>query len=180
MLYHYTFAECAEKIDREGVIKPARTDLYADIGATVIVDKTTPIVWLTLNPIIDETILAKLIAFREPSPGSLARYVIDPEAVPAERLNAYVKRLKMDRRAWLWSIVTAGMLGVDLDLWRVVEAPITREAWAGRDVATEFTPEGRIAWTPHTLTAGRPALVGGKGFATEWASDTEWPTGHHV
>jgi len=63
MLYHYTDIESAGDIIRDGVIRATRIVLYRDMMPDPSRSREIgPLVWLTINPILDGTVLAKMRA----------------------------------------------------------------------------------------------------------------------
>lgn len=152
MLYHYTDRVSAGEIRRSGLIKASPATLHERLtmdGKTYI---TEPIVWLTINPIWDGTVLAGLIVAGATTPvANLCRIVLPDLYAGDIGLWEYTQAKGIDPEWWRWAIYTGGLAGSDYTTWRLVDRDIPACDWLGVEVLTAMGPDG-LRWT--TMTEG--------------------------
>jgi hypothetical protein len=149
-LYHYTSRTAIAQIVRDGEIRPAPMRLYRDLLLADEGVMSDPIVWLTINPIIETTIVARLAAAARESrqalslAGELYRIVL-PATYSALSLGEYVDSRGMDPSLWDNVVLTGKMAGSDYTCWRLVESPIPAADWLRIERFAGATPTG-VDW----------------------------------
>lgn len=145
MLYHYTDRLSAAEIKREAVIRAMPMTLHRDMLGQDAGFRTEAVVWLTINPILDGTVIAKMIAGGWPREltGDLYRFSL-PDDYPCLSLGEYVDATGMDPDWWQWSVRTGQMAGSDYTTWRLCRAYIPAADWLAVEVLESIA--GRTNW----------------------------------
>lgn len=125
-LYHYTDEDGLDGIQKAGEIRPASIRVTKDLtpGPASRWLEIGPIVWLTINPVLDGTVLLKLV---NGDPRRLCRitvpYICDTGL--AEYCDA--EGIELD---WLVPMVQTGqMAGSNYTTWRLHSEPIPQSVW---------------------------------------------------
>jgi hypothetical protein len=158
MLYHYTDRLSCADIRREGVIRAAPLRLHRDLLARDEGEPTpTPIVWLTSNPVIDGTVLAKMVGAGWPPSliGDLCRIAVRAD-YPALALGEYCDHHRMDARLWDCVVRTGALVGSDYTTWRLAETDIPAGDWLSVEALAGIGSDGMTRWRPMPDT-DRPA-----------------------
>jgi hypothetical protein len=147
-LYHYTDEASIKKIIGAGRIRPAAMTVYRDVymrDKGLLLD---PVIWLTINPILDGTIFIKMRGVDKgfDPVGKLHRIVL-PRKLTDEGLGEYVDRKKLDPD-WFTLLVETGVLaGSNYTTWRLIERAIPATQWIAVEVLSSLV-DGMTAWTP--------------------------------
>jgi hypothetical protein len=133
-LYHYTDAATAKEIAKSRTIKAFAQQIYFDLIPNPRRSITIgPIIWLTINPILDSTVLAKLaLAGRE---GELSQ--IKLPYVSDVGLGDFVDAKKLNPQHFSPLVETGRLAGSDYTCWRIVEGDLH---------LTEFETSLSLGW----------------------------------
>jgi hypothetical protein len=121
-LYHYTYRMSAQEIGKSGRIQAQRCRVYMDMVPNKSRSfETMPIVWLTINPILDAVVLTKLTAAGW-GPKSLSRvklpYICDVG------LGDFVEASNYVPSHFNPMVETGHMVGSDYTTWRIFEGDL--------------------------------------------------------
>lgn len=116
--------------------------LARDAGFT-----TPPLVWLTINPIMDLTVISKMMAGGWPQSlvGDLWRFVVADDH-PCQSLGEYVDSIGMDPDWWDWTVRTGDMAGSNYTTWRLCAADIPAVDWLAVESLDAIVSTG-TKWT---------------------------------
>ena len=128
-VYHYTGTSALRKIIRDGVIRAGRTRLYRDLLMTEVARDTEPIVWLSVNPMLEMTTAVKLGVEGKGLIGSIARIALPYGYADDVGLGEYTEALGVPHEDWLWNIKTGDMAGSHYTTWRIVTHDIPVADW---------------------------------------------------
>lgn len=131
MLYHYTDRLSLADIRREGVIRAAPQTLHRDMLARDRGLDTPPLVWLTINPVLDGTVVSKLVAagWPETLTGDLCRVVLPAGYAGDLGLGEWTEQVGIDPEWWTWVVRTGAMAGSDYTTWRICPRDIPAADW---------------------------------------------------
>lgn len=150
MLYHYTDRLSIADICRDGEIRANPQTLHKDLLGQDEGLTTEPIVWLTINPILDGTVLWKMRAAGwDAIPGNLCRVVI-PADYNDIGLGDYTDLMGIAPEWWMMVVQTGKMAGSDYTTWRIHRQPIPASDWVSVEIAD--TQSGQLIWIPHERT----------------------------
>lgn len=146
-LYHYCDRLTAADIRRDGVIRAAPLTLHRDMLARDEGLVTPPIVWLTINPIMDGTIVGKMIAGGWPKTlvGDLCRFALPGDYAPLG-LAEYTESVGIDHAWWDWAVRTGEMAGSNYTTWRVLARDIPAADWLAVEVMAGRDASGGVEW----------------------------------
>lgn len=148
MLYHYTDRLSLADIRRDGVLRTRPMTLYRDMFARGPSKRTPPVVNLTLNPVFEGTIIAKMQAAGWPRElvGDLCRVAI-PDNHPG--LLAWSDWAKcVEPEWWEWVIRTAAMARSYPEDWVMATEDIPASAWATTEVLERIAADNDTIWNP--------------------------------
>jgi hypothetical protein len=145
MLYHYTDRLSAADIRRDGRIKALPATLYQDSLAVGPSCRTKPIVWLTTNPILDGTVVVKMISAGWPKGmvGDLCRFSLHGPAGVLPFAD-YVYQSGIDPDWWNRMVETGAMVGSHYTTWMLADRDI--ETWDAVEVLEGFGGDGATTW----------------------------------
>lgn len=145
MFYHYTDRFSLADIRREGVIRAYPAVLYRDLLRQGESLTTPPLVWLSSNPMLDLTVLAKMQAGGWPMPpvGDLCRIVLPAGYADDEGLGEYTERVGIDHDWWTCVVRTGAMAGSDYTTWRIVDRDIPAADWLRCERLASLSP---VTW----------------------------------
>lgn len=151
-LYHYTDRVSLASIRREGVIRASRQTCYRDVDGAHgggPSHTTEPIVWLTINPIIEATVMVKLALAGWPKGlvGDLGRVVL-PDLYAADiGLWEYTQQAKIDPEWWQWVIRSGALIGSHYTCWRIVPRDVPAADFLGLEILAGYADSG-TTWAP--------------------------------
>lgn len=156
MLYHYTTREAAASILRDGMIRPRAQTLYSDVLASVPILTTEPIVWLTINPVIEMTVVNKFVAAKLPwaTPGEIWRFAVADGYGGDLGLGDYTELVGIDHSAWEWVVKTGHLVGSNYTTWRIVRGGIPRADWLSLESFGGPTGPAGYTWRPELFIPG--------------------------
>jgi len=145
MLYHYTDRLSLADIRREGVIRAQPITLYRDLFGNGPNITTPPIVWLTINPILDGTVVAKMMAGGWPKSliGDLCRVVLPDEYEP-RGLAEWTELHGIDGEWWNCAVQTGMLAGSDYTTWRIHDADIVATDWLRTETLSGLSKAGTV------------------------------------
>jgi hypothetical protein len=154
MLYHYTDRLSAAEIIRDGSIRAQKLTLYKDVRGKAGGSRgyeTPPLVWLTINPIIEPTVCTKLIAggWQKDFVNDLWRFSLPAEYAPMG-LAEYSDAHCIDPSWWMWVVRSGALVGSDYTTWRLHPRRIPREDWVSVEILSGYDAESGPIWTSHT------------------------------
>jgi hypothetical protein len=126
-LYHYTSRTALAAIRRDGIIRASPARLYRTLDMTDEPRLSAPLVWLTINPLIEMTVIAKLHAMGLPITGNLVRLVLPLDYTDLS-LPEWCDQTGRDPEAWRWIVWTGQYVGSHYTTWRVVPHDIPTTA----------------------------------------------------
>lgn len=143
MLYHYTDRLSAADIRRDGVIRATPITLHRDMFARDKGLETPPLVWLTVNPILDGTVITKMLVTGRPKSliGDLWRFCVRND-YHCQSLGEYIDASGVDPAWWEWTVRTGSMAGSDYMTWRLCLADIPAADWLAIEVLDDFNSTG--------------------------------------
>lgn len=146
-LYHYTDVDTARAILLAGVLRAAKQRVYRDLApdASRFLE-IGPLAWLTINPILDGTVWAKLRLAGWPEiVGSLARVSV-PDELCDVGLGDYCDANGLDYD-WFGPMVQTGRLaGSDCTTWRLHDRDIPQSEWLAVEVCSGI--DRVTLWSP--------------------------------
>lgn len=150
MLYHYTDRLSAADILRDGTIRAMPITLHRDMFAQDAGIVTPPIIWLTINPVLDMTVVVKMIGAGWPKAliGDLCRVVVRDD-FPAQAFCDFVDAMDtagIEPAWWDWTVRTGKMAGSDYTTWYVCQVDIAREDWVAVEVLDGIESGGATKW----------------------------------
>lgn len=145
-MYHYTDKLSLLEIFQDKSIKPFPTILHKDLFAQDKGFQTEPIVWLTINPILDGTVVAKMqSAGWETLTGNLCRISLPTDYCDVG-LGNYVDKTGIDPD-WFQLMVQTGLLvGSHYTTWRLFEKTIPAKDWVAVEILSNVR-EGETIWS---------------------------------
>lgn len=152
MLYHYTDRHSAADILKAGCIRARSITLHKDMLGRDHGFATKPLVWLTINPIIEGTVIAKMRigGWQSPFVGDLWRFALPKDYAPFG-LGEYSDQHKIADAWWEWTVRTGALAGSDYTTWRLHSRHIPAKDWCAVEVLSALDPRGTTSWTPHPL-----------------------------
>lgn len=148
MLYHYCERLTMADIMRDGVIRPSRQTLHKDMLGQDEGLIVGPLIWLSSNPMMDLTIVAKMrnAGWPDMLVGDLCRVVLPDGYGGDVGLGEYTEAEGIDPRWWEWVVRSGAMVGSHYTTWRIVTKEIPAEHWVATEVLTGV--KGGTAWGP--------------------------------
>jgi hypothetical protein len=148
LVYHYTDLPGITGILADGLIRASPTRLYADLLMTRVVRDTEPLVWLSINPIMEMTTMVKLM-LDHPSPiGKIHRIAIPYGYAGDVGLGDYTEAKKIPYSDWRWNVLTGDHAGSHYTTWRLVTRDIPRADWLGVERLAGVSAEDGLKWDP--------------------------------
>jgi hypothetical protein len=151
--YHYTDRLSGAQILKAGRIRTHKQTLYKNASGAAGGGHgftTPPILWLSVNPIIDGTIHAKIAGTRwpdvEPLVQNIWRFVL-PKDYATVGLIEYSTAQRIDLAWWKWVVVSGELARAHYMTWRIHSRPIPASDWLRVEVLTGFDCNGRPVWT---------------------------------
>jgi hypothetical protein len=149
-IYHYTDRLSAAEILRDGRIRARPTTLYKDVHGAAGGSRgytTPPLIWLSINPLVEPTIVWKLIGAGWPKRlvNDLWRFVLPASYAPMG-LAEYSDANRIDTAWWQWVVQSGAMVGSDYTTWRLYPRHIPREDWAAVEVLADYDTQSRPIW----------------------------------
>jgi hypothetical protein len=145
-LYHYTDAAAASEIRRRRVILAKSQILHKDMFGKDRGFPAPPVVWLTINPILDGTVVSKLVlAGHKRLEGELHRVVLPGDYCDVG-LGDFTEARGIDPEWWVWVVKTGEMAGSNYTTWRVVDHDVKEKDWLRVEVMTGLGPDGTTTW----------------------------------
>jgi len=146
-LYHYTDSTAAAEIIRDGVIRASTMRVYRDLIPDVSRSiEIGPVVWLTINYILEGTTLFKLKRQNIEPVGGLVRFVTG--YICDVGLADYCDRHKLDPE-WFTPMVQTGKLaGSDYTTWRLLDRDIPKDEWLRAEKLKGISDKGKSIWEP--------------------------------
>lgn len=146
MLYHYTDRLSGADICREGLIRAHSMRLHKDMYGQDQGLVTPPLVWLTLNPVIEGTVVFKLInAGWKMRAGELWRIVLPADYAPLG-LAEYSDQHHIEPSWWEWTVRTGELAASDYTTWRLHSADIPRIDWIKVEALAQWAKDGPTRW----------------------------------
>lgn len=144
-LYHYTLRAGLDGILRDRVIQARSMPLYRTMMATDTPTISPPLVWLTINPVIEGTVAVTLLQARTPLPWNLFRLVL-PRDYTDLSLPEWCDQAGSPIELWEMVVRTANMAGSSYTTWRVVPHDIPLAAVSRIEVLSGVTEGGLTTW----------------------------------
>lgn len=145
MLYHYTDRVSAEEIVAAGLIRACPITLHRDPFARDKGLYTAPIVWLSINPILDGTVATKLLLAGWSLVGDLYRVVL-PAEYSCQSLPEYSEAAGIEPAWWEMSVATGRLAGSDYTTWRIVAHDIRSAEWLRIEKLAGIEPGAETRW----------------------------------
>lgn len=146
-MYHYTDRLSLDEIITSRVIRACSMTLHRDILGRDTGFETPPLVWLTVNPILDGTIVSKMLSGGWPKTliGDLCRVRL-PENYPAMGLADWTEAQGIAEDWWTWVVKTGHLAGSDYTTWRIASADVPASEWLDVETLAGFNDLG-TTWT---------------------------------
>lgn len=146
LVFHYTGPEGIAGILKDGLIRASPTPLYRDLAFSDLIRQTEPVVWLSINPIMEMTTLVKL-SIDHPNPIETVFRVALPYGYAGDLgLGEYTEAKGIPHQDWLWSIRTGEMAGSNYTTWRVCPRDIPRADWVAVERLASFDKDLGFLW----------------------------------
>lgn len=155
MIYHYTDRISCREIVASREITPGKKTLYKHMLGAFAPDagpelEVGPLIWLTINPILDGTIATKLALAGWPvgMVGDLCRICLPDLYAGDIGLWEYTQAQGVDPDWWEWCIKTGVMVGSHYTTWRIATTPIPASDWLAVEVLAGYGEQGTTIWKP--------------------------------
>lgn len=126
MIYHYTTRGAL--IVKSGVIKARPMLVFRDLMATDKVE-LEPVVWFTINPILDGTVVISEAAQGvRLGPGDLWRFGVADDVAPLG-LAEWAEKHGHPPELFTYMVITGKLAGSDYTCWRVCEEDVPKGKW---------------------------------------------------
>lgn len=145
--YHYTDRLTKDDILRDGRIKASPMRLHRDFLMRDEGLVTPPLVWLTINPILEGTVVTKLMLANPTSKlfNDLWRFELPDEYAPLG-LAEFGDANNIDVEWFAWIIRTGEIACSNYTTWRCLQRDIPASDFRGIQVYSGSTDDGPI-WT---------------------------------
>jgi len=149
MLYHYTDRLSGAEIRHAGIIRATPITLHRDMFGADKGLQTKPIVWLTVNPIFEGTVVSKLFASGWPRKliGDIWRIGVADD-YQCQPLDDYTASAGIDHDWWDWTIRTGKMVQSFAADWRICDRDIPAADWRVVEVLRNITADNDTIWGP--------------------------------
>jgi hypothetical protein len=149
MQYHYTDRYSAADILKARRIRAVAITLHKDIFRQGHGLTTPPLVWLTINPTTEPSVVFKLIQGGWPKGlvNDLWRFVLPADYAPMG-LAEYSDKHQIDPSWWECVLRTGEVAGSDYTTWRCLSRHIPAQDWTAVEVLGGYTEEGVPVWKP--------------------------------
>jgi hypothetical protein len=154
--YHYTDRLNGAEILQAQRIRATKMTLYKDpngrfSGAHGF--ETPPIVWLTINPVMEMSVYFKLTGvgrWPEGLVNDIWRFCFPDEYEPLG-LAEFATAHRIDFGWFDWTVRTGHLVGSDYTCWRLRRRHIPASDWTAVEVLTGYRGKGDPIWTPRPL-----------------------------
>lgn len=147
--FHYTDRLSGREILQSKCIRAKATTLHKDMMGKDAGLQTPPLVWLSINPVLEGTTFSKLTIAGGWSTGlvnDLWRFVFPREYAPLG-LAEYADHVKIDLDWFGWMVRTGEIMCSNYTTWRCCPRDIPSTDWVGVEVLSGYADHGPI-WTP--------------------------------
>lgn len=148
MLHHYTDHLTLADIRTAGVLRAQQQTLHRDLLARDAGIATPPLIWFTINPEFDGTIVSKMLAAGWPMDmvGRLARLSIHDDYPGVMLLEEFSAHAGIERDWWDMVIRTGALARSNWEHWRIVTRDIPATEWTATEVLSGIDGEGFSQW----------------------------------
>lgn len=154
MLYHYTDRLSGADILNTGTIEARPICLHKDIFGNDKGFVTKPIVWLTTNPVIERTVIHKMITlggWPDTLINDVWRFCLPKDYAPLG-LAEYGEQENIEADYFTWMVATGQLIGSDYRTWRLLPENIPAKDWLTVEVLRGFDSQSETMWMRHNFS----------------------------
>ena len=148
IIYHYTDRLSAADIRRDKIIKAYPIGLHLDLLANDEPVMTRPLCWLTVDSVMETTILSKLLAggWRREFVGDIVRFSVT-ESSEFLTLLEFMKSSQIPLNRFTNMISTSIMSGSNPGDWRLSLREIPASEWLSVEILSGISEDQMTRWT---------------------------------